>query len=83
VNEILEAFILKFELVIYRCFQLIYDTMSRSINDINAKIAYLTNKGSGPLLKTKRPLVVKNNPHGLRFQRSDGKFSFHGLLKMK
>jgi len=34
--------------------------MSRKVADINKKIAYITNRQSGPILKTKRPLYLRD-----------------------
>ena len=55
--------------------------MSRNISDINAKIAYLTNKRTGPLLKIKDPLVISSKVPGIRFQRSEGRLN--ALMRQK
>ncbi|XP_076812372.1 uncharacterized protein LOC143459213 [Clavelina lepadiformis] len=34
--------------------------MPQRISDINAKLAYITNRKTGLILKTKRPIVLKN-----------------------
>ena len=63
--------------------------MSRSAGDINAKIAYLTNKKTGPLLKAKRPFVLKYFPKKLEIKGRCPLFDFvkfittTKLLKLK
>ena len=53
--------------------------MSRSIGDINAKLAYITNRSTGPILKTKRPLLI-NKP---RFPKIELQSSMYSKISLK
>ena len=55
--------------------------MSRGAKDINAKIAYLTNRWNGPpALKIKRPLVLNNNKPGFKVKKADGRLPSCGFI---
>lgn len=46
--------------------------MARKVGDINSKIAYITHRKSGPILKVKRPLFLRELPSVQSNRRANG-----------